>query len=163
MVYKGEEKMKVIIIFAICSLINVILSTLKTLIMVNAGRYSAIIINAVCYGFYTFVVKQLAEVDYATAVIVTILANIVGVWVSYKIMELFKKDKLWRITATLKNKKEYEECIENLTKYNIGFVSIDKTHSLDIYSYNQAESTIIKNILSNYKHKYFIQEMAKNL
>ena len=65
---------KMVIIFIVCSLVNVILSTLKTLIMVNAGRGSAIIINAVCYGFYTLVVKQLSSVDYITAVIVTILA-----------------------------------------------------------------------------------------
>ena len=154
---------KVVIIFIVCSLINVILSTLKTLIMVNAGRGSAIIINAVCYGFYTLVVKQLTSVDYVTAVTVTILANIVGVWVSYKIMDLFKKDKVWRITATMKSKKEFDECVEELKKYNIGFSYIEQTKAIDIYSYNQQESTIIKTILANYKHKYFIQEMAKNL
>ena len=153
----------VIIVFCICSLVNVILSTLKTLIMVNAGRGSAIIINAVCYGFYTFVVKQLAEVDYWTAVLVTIGANIVGVWISYKIMDLFKKDKLWRITVTLKNKKALDECKANLEKYNVGFTPIEKTNSIDIYSYNQKESAIIKNILANYDYKYFIQEMAKSL
>ena len=153
----------VIVVFIICSLVNVILSTLKTLIMVNAGRNSAIIINAVCYGFYTFVVKQLAEVDYWTAVLVTIGANIVGVWVSYKIMDLFKKDKLWRITVALKSKKALDECMKNLEKYNIGFTPIEKTNSLDIYSYNQKESAIIKNILGNYDYKYFIQEMAKSL
>ena len=154
---------KVVIIFIVCSLINVILSTLKTLIMVNAGRNSAIFINAVCYGFYTLVVKQLTSVDYATAVVVTVITNIVGVWASYKIMDLFKKDKLWRITVTLKNKQEFERCCNQLKKYNIGFTPIEKTNSLDIYSYNQKESLIIKNILNNYKHKYFIQEMAKSL
>ena len=153
----------VIIVFCICSLVNVILSTLKTLIMVNAGRGSAIVINAVCYGFYTFVVKQLAEVDQWTAVLVTIGANIVGVWISYKIMDLFKKDKLWRITVTLKNKKALDECKANLEKYNVGFTPIEKTNSIDIYSYNQKESAIIKNILANYDYKYFIQEMAKSL
>ena len=101
----------VVILFVVCSLINVILSTLKTLIMVNAGRNSAIIINAVCYGFYTLVVKQLASVDYITAVVVTIITNIIGVWASYKIMDVFSKDKVWRITATLKNKKEFDECV----------------------------------------------------
>ena len=153
----------VIVVFVVCSLVNVILSTLKTLIMVNAGRGSAIVINAVCYGFYTLVVKQLTSVDYMTAVTVTILANIVGVWISYKIMDLFKKDKLWRITVTLKNKKALDECRENLEKYNIGFTPIEKTNSIDIYSYNQKESAIIKNILGNYDYKYFIQEMAKSL
>ena len=153
----------VIVVFVVCSLVNVILSTLKTLIMVNAGRGSAIIINAVCYGFYTLVVKQLTSVDYITAVTVTILANIVGVWISYKIMDLFKKDKVWRITVTLKNEKELTECIAQLEKYNIGLTRIESTNSIDIYSYNQKESSIIKNILENYKHKYFIQEMAKSL
>ena len=154
---------KVVIVFCICSLINVILSTLKTLIMVNAGRGSAIIINAVCYGFYTLVVKQLSSVDYMTAVIVTILANIVGVWISYKIMDLFKKDKLWRITVSLKDGKELEECIKQLEQYNIGFTQIKGCFSIDIYSYSQSESSIIKSILSNYKHKYFIQEMGNKL
>ena len=154
---------KVVIIFIVCSLINVILSTLKTLIMVNAGEKMSILINAVCYGFYTLVVKQLGAVDYVTAVVVTILANVVGVWVSYRIMNLFKKDKVWRITATLKDKKEFDECVENLKKYNIGFSYIEQTNSIDIYSYNQKESSIVKNILQNYNHKYFIQEMAKSL
>ena len=154
---------KMVIIFIIFSLINVILSTLKTLIMVNAGRNSAIIINAVCYGFYTLVVKQLAEVDYMTAVIVTILTNIVGVWVSYKIMDFFKKDRLWRITVALKTADEFAKCVEQLGKYNISYTPIANSNSLDIYSYNQNESAIIKNILQNYKHKYFIQEMAKSL
>lgn len=153
----------VIVVFCICSLVNVILSTLKTLIMVNAGRNSSIAINAICYGFYTLVVKQLTSVDYVTAVVVTILANVVGVWISYKIMDLFKKDKLWRITVTLKNKKALDECMKNLEKYNIGFTPIEKTNSIDIYSYNQKESAIIKNILGNYDYKYFIQEMAKSL
>lgn len=154
---------KMVILFCVCSLVNVILSTLKTLIMVNAGRGSAIIINAVCYGFYTLVVKQLGAVDYVTAVVVTILANVIGVWISYKIMDLFKKDKLWRITVTLKTVDEFAECVQQLAKYNIGYTPIENTNSIDIYSYNQKESSIIKNILGNYDYKYFIQEMAKNL
>lgn len=154
---------KVVIVFCICSLVNVILSTLKTLIMVNAGRGSAIIINAICYGFYTLVVKQLSSVDYITAVVVTILANIVGVWISYKIMDFFKKDKLWRITVTLKTLDEFAECVQQLAKYNIGYTPIENTNSVDIYSYSQKESAIIKNILGNYDYKYFIQEMAKSL
>ena len=155
---------QIIIIFSVSSLINVILSTLKTLIMVNSDRRAAILINAVCYGFYSLVVKQLGAVDYVTAVVVTILANIVGVWISYKIMDLFKKDKLWRITVKLKTVDEFTECVQQLAKYNIGYTPInEKTNSIDIYSYNQKESAIIKNILGNYDYKYFIQEMAKSL
>ena len=152
-----------VIIFCICSLINVILSTLKTLIMVNSGEKMAILINAICYGFYMLVVKQVAGVDYVTAVMVTVVANIVGVWLSYRIMNLFKKDKLWRITVTLKTSRDVDVCEDTLQKYNIGCTRIKDSTSIDIYSYNQKESTIIKNILANYDYKYFIQEMAKKL
>lgn len=153
----------VVILFCVCSLINVILSTLKTLIMVNAGEKMSILINAICYGFYTLVVKQLGAVDYVTAVVVTILANVIGVWISYRIMNFFKKDKLWRITVTLKSVEQFTECVTQLTKYNIGYTPIENSNSIDIYSYNQKESLIIKNILGNYDYKYFIQEMAKSL
>lgn len=131
--------------------------------MIHASRRQAIIINAICYSFYSLVLKAIATVDYATAVIVTLLTNIIGVYLSYCIMDKFTKEKLWRITATLKTAKEKEKCIEQLKKYNIGFTDIADSNAVDIYSYTQQESSIIKNILSNYKYKYFIQEMNKKL
>ena len=103
---------KIVVVFIVCSLVNVILSTLKTLIMVNAGEKMSILINAICYGFYTLVVKQLTSVDYMTAVIVTIMANIVGVWISYRIMNFFKKDKLWKIEATFKYSVDFLDSLK---------------------------------------------------
>lgn len=155
--------MKILVVFFVCSLVNVILSTMKTLLMVRAGRNSAIAINAICYGFYTLVVKQLANVDYAAAVWVTVVTNIIGVWLSYKVLDLFKKDKLWRITVTLKTVNEFAECVQQLAKYNVAYTPIENSNSIDIYSYTQEESQIIKTILSNFKHKYFVQEMNNKL
>lgn len=155
--------MKMLIVFFVCSLINVILSTMKTLLMVRAGRNSAIAINAICYGFYTLVVKQLASVDYMTAVIVTVITNIIGVWLSYVVLDKFKKDKLWRITVHLKTKKDYDNCVLALAEYNIKCTPITNSNDIDIYSYTQEQSNIIKEILTNYKHKYFVQEMDKSL
>lgn len=139
------------------------MSTIKSVLTVKSSKGVATIANAIYYSFYTLVVKQLASVDYVTAFVVTLICNLIGVYLGFMIMDLFKKDKIWRITVTLKNEKEYSECIENLKKYNIGFSYITQTRAIDIYSYNQKESSIIKNILSNYNHKYFIQEMAKKL
>ena len=155
--------MNVFIVFCICSLINVVLSTTKSLVMINCSRNSAIMMNAISYGFYTLVVKQLASVDYLTAVIVTILSNIIGVWLSYKVMDITKKDKVWRITVHIKNTTECADVIKQLGQYNISCTAIPNSNNVDIYSYNQNESNIVKSILSNYKHKYFIQEMSKSL
>lgn len=155
--------MKMLILFTVCSLINVVLSTTKSLVMINSSRNSAIIMNAICYGFYTLVVKQLGAVSYTTAVIVTVVANIVGVWLSYKIMDMTKKDKVWRITTHLKSDKEFVDCVAELGKFGISCTPVENSNNVDIYSYSQKESNIIKSILGNYDHKYFIQEMSKKL
>lgn len=156
---------KIVVVFIVCSLVNVILSTLKTLIMVNAGEKMSIFINAVCYGFYTLVVKQLTSVDYATAVIVTIMANIVGVWISYRIMNLFKKDKLWKIEATFKYSVDFLDSLKmwadnTLIPYN--YVDIGKYYIVNFYATTQKDSSEVKQFIEYFDGKYFAIE-TKNL
>ena len=55
--------MLTIILFFIATLINVILSTLKSVITIKGGRLLASITNAVAYGFNTFIIKMIADVD----------------------------------------------------------------------------------------------------
>ena len=43
--------------------------------------------NAVAFGFYTVVIKQLTGFDIMTAVIITVLANLIGVYVSITLTE----------------------------------------------------------------------------
>ena len=80
-----------------------------------------------------------------------------------EILDLFKKDKLWRITVHLKDDKDVVACTEILKNFNIGYTTLPKTYDIDIYSYTQEESQIIKTILSNFKHTYFVQEMNNKL
>ena len=52
------------------------------------------------------------------------------------------------------------EAYEKLLKrYNIGYNRVSDLYCLDIYSNNCKESDIIKRILNNFNHKYFIQVM----
>ena len=95
--------MKVLIIFVVLSLINVIMSTIKSVLTVKSSKGVATIANAIYYSFYTLVVKQLASVDYVTAFVVTLVCNLVGVYLGFVIMDLFKKEKVWRVTITAKD------------------------------------------------------------
>jgi len=70
------------IIFFIITLVNVILSTVKSILTVKASRKVAALINAIAYGFYAMVVKQMATVSTSTVVIVTVLCNLIGVYFS---------------------------------------------------------------------------------
>lgn len=151
------------IIFFICSLINVMLSTLKTILTVKASKGVATIINAMTYGFYAIVVKQLASLDLITTVTVTIVTNIIGVYVSMWLLEKTKKDCLWKISVTTKD----NTLVEKLEKFSISYVmnpvqyKKQTYYNIDVFSENQKDSSIIENILKEYKVKYNITEINK--
>lgn len=151
------------IVFFICSLINVMLSTLKTILTVKASKGVATIINAITYGFYAIVVKQLASLDLITTVTVTIVTNIIGVYVSMWLLEKTKKDCLWKISVTTKD----NTLVEKLEKFSISYVmnpvqyKKQTYYNIDVFSENQKDSSIIESILKEYKVKYNITEINK--
>ena len=157
--------MVAIIIFTVCSLVNVILSTMKTILTVRSTKVVARIINAVTYGFYAIVVKQLASLDLTVTVIVTIATNLIGVYLSMWIMDKMKKDCLWKISVTTKDKSIVKK-IENFDiEYTMSPIQYKKEtyYSIEIFSKNQKDSSIIKNILNEYKVKYNVTEITKTL
>lgn len=154
-----------IIIFTVCSLVNVILSTMKTILTVRSTKVVASIINAVTYGFYAIVVKQLASLDLTVTVVVTIATNLIGVYLSMWIMDKMKKDCLWKISVTTRDKSLAKK-IENFDiEYTMSPIQYknETYYSLEIFSKNQKDSTIIKNILNEYKVKYNVTEITKTL
>ena len=157
--------MVAIIIFTVCSLVNVILSTMKTILTVRSTKVVASVINAVTYGFYAIVVKQLASLDLTVTVIVTIATNLIGVYLSMWLMDKMKKDCLWKISVTTKDKSIVKK-IENFDiEYTLSPIQYKKEtyYSIEIFSKNQKDSTIIKNILNEYKVKYNVTEITKTL
>lgn len=154
-----------IIIFTVCSLVNVILSTMKTILTVRSTKVVASVINAVTYGFYAIVVKQLASLDLTVTVIVTIATNLIGVYLSMWLMDKMKKDCLWKISVTTKDKsivKKIENFDIEYTMSPIQYKS-ETYYSIEVFSKNQKDSTIIKNILNEYKVKYNVTEITKFL
>ena len=157
--------MAAIIIFTVCSLVNVILSTMKTILTVRSTKIVASVINAVTYGFYAIVVKQLASLDLTVTVIVTIATNLIGVYLSMWLMDKMKKDCLWKISVTTKDKSIIKK-IENFDiEYTLSPIQYKKEtyYSIEIFSKNQKDSSIIKNILNEYKVKYNVTEITKTL
>ena len=158
-----------IIIFFIITLVNVILSTVKSILTVKASRKVAALINAIAYGFYAMVVKQMATVSTSTVVIVTVLCNLIGVYFSMWLLEKFKKDVLWKITVIPKIDAAdalKAKLIENGLGFN--FYPINTKYGsqigFDIFSATQEESKIIKDILQEVGMiKYHILEIDKQL
>ena len=158
-----------IILFAVINLINVIISTTKSLFTVKGGKISASVVNAVCFGFYTYVLVITANGEmsiHLKALIVT-LANLVGVFIVKFIEEKMSKDKLWVFTATVKETSTtIDEIVNALKEMKIKLVYNEivpnSLYSLQIFSNTQKESVVITSILANYNIKYYATESKIN-
>lgn len=160
---------KATVIFFIITLINVVLSTMKSVLTVKASRTSAALINAIAYGFYALVVKQMASVDITTVVLMTVISNLIGVYFSMWLLDKFKNDMLWKITVIPEADKT-EGIKEGLVNAGLGFneyqvnTKYGNQSALDIFSQTQAESKQIKDILKDGgRVKYHISEIRNQL
>ena len=90
--------MKIIIIFALATLINVLLSTIRSITTIKSNKWIAGLVNAISYGFYTWlVVLTVADFNLWIKVGITAIANFIGVWIIKLIEEKGQKSKLWKV------------------------------------------------------------------
>ena len=153
-----------IVLFIICQFINVALNTAKTIIMHKEEKISSSIINAITYGFYAIIVVMTASaLPLWITIIITIITNLIGVYGSMWLLDKFKKDSLWEITATT-DRKNIEEIREYLNvcdiAHNYNLVDNYKNSKVvfRIYSENQKQSEEIKYILDKVGAKRIVHE-----
>lgn len=87
--------------FFIISLVNVILSSTKSICTVRYGRGINVIANVISYSFYVVVVKQTASLPLEITVLSTACANALGVWLSYVILDHIQKDRIWKVEVII--------------------------------------------------------------
>ena len=151
-------------IFVVLNVVNVVIQTIKSIATIKCGKVPAAVINAVAYGLYTIVVVYtVCELPLWLKATVVAVANLVGVYVVKVLEEKARKDKLWKVEATLRSQNiepQYDDCIIELKESNIPFNYIDanKYIIVNCYCATQKESAQVKTILDKYRAKYFVSE-----
>ena len=151
-----------LVAFVVLNIVNVIIQTIKSIATIKCGAWSAAIINAVAYGLYTVVVVYMNADGlglFWKAVIIG-LANLLGVYVVKVIEARNRKDKLWKVEATvyrgwttmvhqaLVAAEIPHNYLENVGKYTL----------FNVYCETQADSVRAKEVLDKYEAKYFVSE-----
>ena len=97
--------MKMLVIFALCTLLNVVLATIKSVMTIKGTKISAAFWNALSFGLYSYIVILTATADLSTLekVIVTVICNLIGVYCVKLAEEKMRKDKIWKVEMTVKN------------------------------------------------------------
>lgn len=149
-------------VFVILNVLNVVIQTVKSIATIKCGAWSAAGINALAYGLYTVVVVYMNAdgLGLLWKAIIIGLANLFGVYVVKVIEERSRKDKLWKVEATvyrgwttqlhqaLMHADVPHNYLENVGKYTL----------FNVYCETQADSVKAKEILDKYKAKYFVSE-----
>ena len=151
-----------LLVFVVLNILNVIIQTIKSIATIKCKPLSAAIINAVAYGLYTIVVVYMSAEGLGVlwkAIIIGV-ANLVGVYVVKLIEQKKRKDRLWLVQATiykgwttmlhqaLNHADLSHNYIENVGKYTL----------FNVYCETQADSVKAKQILDEYKARYFVSE-----
>lgn len=154
-----------LLLFFALSLVNVVLSTVKSILTIKASNLTASLINAISYAFNAIVIKQLVGFDTTTTIVVVVVTNFVGVWFGKWLLEVCRKDSLWKIEATVDgNQSGKLSCMLSLKDipYTVNEVqrntSEQKYYNFGIYSTSQDESSYIKFLLKETNAKYTVFE-----
>lgn len=153
--------MELLILFIVMNIVNVVIQTIKSIATIKCGKTVAALINALAYGLYTYIIVLTnCDLPMLAKCLIVASANFVGVWVVKHFEEKARKDKLWKVEATILAPLT-EDTAKYLKACDIPFSYIENVgkHTIfNIYCRTQAESANVKCMLEDYDAKYFVSE-----
>ena len=149
--------MNLLILFIVLNVVNVIIQTIKSLCTIKCGKGVAALVNALAYGLYTIVlVYTVCDLPLYVKVAVVALANFIGVFTVKYIEEKMRKDRLWKIEATFKNRHILDDLKEIEVPHN--YIDANKYYIVNFYRSTQQDSALVKEFIVNNGGKYFATE-----
>lgn len=152
---------KFLLIFIGLSIINVVFSTIRSILTIKGGKTMASLISGGYYAFYNvMLIYTVADFPMWQKCVITFFCNVIGVFVVKLIEEKARKDKLWQVQATI-HEPYKDSLIFDLKNNGLPFNYIEgvgKYVLFNIYCATQAESKSAKEILDYHKAKYFVSE-----
>ena len=154
-----------LILFISIQMLNVIISTFKSVITVNGSPFTAAAINSISYTFAACVTKMLTVQPFEIVITVTLITNMTGVYIAKILLDKTKAERLQTISATLRtdNKDVIEEQLRKRSVQYTLIPAFNDRFLINIYSYSRGESSIVKEILGNTNIKFTITENRKAL
>ena len=151
---------ELLITFIILSIINVIFSTVRSIVTIKGNKLTASFISGGYFAFYNIMLLYtVADFPMWQKCIITFVCNVIGVFIVKFIEEKSRKDKLWKVEATIP-RAEASRLINYLenSELSYNYVDIYKYYLFNFYCPTQKESASVKELLENFHAKYFVSE-----
>lgn len=165
--------MNLLVLFIVCTIIIVILSTIKSIVTIKGDKLTAALVCATTQVFNIYIVFLTADetLSLLAKVIVTFVCNVIGVYIVKLMEEKMQKDKLWKIEFTVSS--EFTGEIHNLlngkdkwghvfycdTPIPHSYISISPKHTLfNCYCNSRFDSELVRMLVEKYNAKWFVSE-----
>ena len=150
-----------LMVFFGLSMVNVVFATIKSIVTIKGGKITASLISGGYFAFYNIVMQYtVADFPMWQKCLITFVCNVIGVWLVKWGEEKARKDKLWKIEATVLGEltSKLRQELNNADLSNKYIPNIGRYTEFNIYCDTQAESAKAKEILAKYNAKYFVSE-----
>jgi hypothetical protein len=150
--------------FVALSIINVVFSTVRQLVTHGNNKLLAALLSGGYFAFYNvMVIFTVADFPLWQKCAITFFCNVVGVYVVKWGEEKARKDKLWKVEATVQNVAYFtdyikKECEKHFVPYSIINVENVNYVVFNFYCATQTKSKIVKQICDGCNAKYFVSE-----
>ena len=145
--------MNAILLFAVATATNVILSTIKSIVTVKGGKWIAALMNGITYGVYTYVIILTAADDglpVSFKALITFGLNVLCVLLVKWVEEKRTPERLWKIEMSIKStdkanaeyiKSELEAC-----RIPSNYQMLGKWTVFNCYADTRDQTEIVKEI-----------------
>ena len=127
---------------------------------IKGNKVTASFISGGYFAFYNIMLLYtVADFPMWQKCIITFVCNVIGVFIVKFIEEKSRKDKLWKVEATIP-RAEASRLINYLenSELSYNYVDINKYYLFNFYCPTQKESASVKELLENFHAKYFVSE-----
>ena len=149
-----------LLVFIGLSIVNVVFSTIRSIVTINGSKTIASLISGGYFAFYNImVIYTVADFPMWQKCLITFVCNVVGVWLVKWGEEKARKDKLWKVEATVKP-CEFEaiKTYCEVADLPFSYIDVNKYILFNFYCATQKESAIVKDLLDKHNAKYFVSE-----
>jgi hypothetical protein len=149
-----------LLVFVGLSIVNVVFSTIRSIVTINGSKTVASLISGGYFAFYNIMmIYTVADFPMWQKCVITFVCNVVGVFLVKWGEEKARKDKLWKVEATVKP-CEFEaiKTYCEVAGLPFSYIDIDKYILFNFYCATQKESAIVRDLLDKHNAKYFVSE-----
>ena len=150
-----------LLVFIGLSIINVVFSTIRSIVTISGGKWTAALMSGGYFAFYNVMMLwTVADFPMWQKCIITFVCNVVGVYCVKWGEEKSRKDKLWEVRGTLTTPVNCFAVCKDLDEANIpyNYIDVNKYIIFNCYCATQADSAKVKKILNAWEMKYFVSE-----